>query len=118
MYRVNEIELRMKILCDVEVEGKMLDVYTECLDGAGEKQSTNKWIISKATEIDFRVPIFNELWRPERPQFQQKLKNSVVVSLPRKNLNKGALLIDLFELYIHDCENDISGDLAIYRASA
>jgi len=37
MYRVNEIELRMKILCDVEVEGKMLDVYTECLDGAGEK---------------------------------------------------------------------------------
>ncbi len=34
-YRVNDIELRMKILCDVEIEGKMLDVFTECLDGAG-----------------------------------------------------------------------------------
>ncbi len=72
-YRVKDIELRMKILCDVEIEGKMLDVYTECLDGAGEKQGANKWVISKATEIDFRIPIFNELYREDRPKFEKKL---------------------------------------------
>ncbi len=72
-YRVKDIELRMKILCDVEIEGKMLEVFTECIDGAGEKIGANKWVISKATEIDFRIPIFNELYREDRPKFEKKL---------------------------------------------
>ena len=32
-------------------------------------------------------------------------------------MNNGALLIDKFELYIHDCHNDITGPLGNYVAN-
>ena len=32
-----------------------------------------------------------------------------------KNMNQGALLIDMFELYVHDCKNDIEGPLGIFQ---
>ena len=35
MYRARDIELRLKILCNVEFDGKTLEVYTESIDGAG-----------------------------------------------------------------------------------
>jgi len=37
MYRAQDIELRLKILCSVEFEGKTLEVFTESIDGAGER---------------------------------------------------------------------------------
>ena len=35
---------------------------------------------------------------------------------PKNNMNKGALFLDLFSLYIHDIKNEIKGVLAKYKA--
>lgn len=37
--------------------------------------------------------------------------------LPPKNTNKGALLIEQLELYIHDVQEEIKGSVGIYKAS-
>lgn len=87
MYRAQDIELRMKILCSCEYHGKTLEVYTESIDGAEKRQGANKWPISQSTEIDIRVPIFTEMWREDRSEVERMLKYSVVVKLPPSNDN-------------------------------
>ena len=116
MYRARDIELRLKILCNVEFDGKTLEVYTESIDGAGQRQGANKWPISQSTEIDIRVPIFTEMWREDRNEVEGVLRFSVAVKLPPSNCDLGALQVDQFELYIHDAHNDIEGKLAHYHA--
>ena len=118
MYRAQDIELRLKVLCSVEFAGRTLEVYTESIDGAGDRQGANKWPISKATEVDIRVPIFTEMWREGRNEVEGILRYEVAVKLPPSNMDQGALLVDLFELYIHDAKEDITGLLAIYEADA
>lgn len=117
MYRARDIELRLKILCNVEFSGKTLEVYTESNDGAGNRQSANKWPISQSAEIDIRVPIFAEMHREGRVR-SGALGSSVTVKLPPTNMDMGALIVDQFELYIHDAENDILGKLGQYNADA
>jgi hypothetical protein len=62
-------------------------------------ENTNKMFVSGATELDVKVPIFNELTRNES---DTHLSWSFRISLPKTNLNKGALLIEEIELYVHD----------------
>ena len=82
MYRAQDIELRLKILCNVEFSGKTLEVYTESIDGAGMRQGANKWPISQSTEVDIRVPIFAEMWREGRNEVEGVLRFAVAVKLP------------------------------------
>lgn len=76
-----------------------------------------KKIVGEPVEIDIRVPIFDDL----KKALAEKSKNltaSIMLKMPvvDKNLNQGALLVDLFELYIHDCQNMIQGPLGRYVA--
>ena len=83
-------------------------MYVECLDGEGVKQFAPKKKVKGATNIDVIVPVFTEFKRATRSIHDKKLNYTVVIKMEaEKNMNRGALFLDLFSLYIHDTKNDI-----------
>ena len=107
----------MKLYCGAEIEGKTLEIFIESLNGQGEKQKASTFHVVDQKECDILIPIYNEIKRLGNTGHDYKIKNSVRVVLPASNMNNGALLIDTFELYIHDCKNDITGPLGRYVAN-
>ena len=64
--RKDEIELRFKVICGTEIRNTNLTVYVQLRDSTGEVLTTPKFNVCNSTEIDAKVPIFKELFRPER----------------------------------------------------
>jgi len=100
--RKDDIELRLKVICTSEIRSSRLKVEIQQKDGEGVAQNTTKLHVCGATEMDCKVPIFLELERKNRSEAETHLSWSIAINLPKHNLNKGALLIEQLELYIHD----------------
>lgn len=117
MYRESDIELRMKIVCSSEIYDQTLVIDVNSLDAVGGLQGSKAYPVNGASEMDKKVPIFSEFSRVGREEFETMLKYSVSVRMPPINMDQGALLIEFFELYIHDCKRDIQGHLCKYKAN-
>ena len=97
----------MKIVCSPEIKGKTLIVDVVRIDGGNAKQGTRSFAVTGDAELDILIPIFTEFRREDREEYESKLKYSVVFRLTPISMDCGALLIEYFELYIHDCKRDI-----------
>ena len=63
------------------------------------------------------MPIFKELFRPERNPADTTLSAQIVIQLPKdKNLNKGALQVEELQLYVHSIKEDVEGQICRYDA--
>ena len=117
-YRKDEAELRFKVICSTELRGQTLKLETASSDSDEKALATQIKEATGNTEVDIRVPIEKVIKREGGPGSSKTVLISMRIALLRdENLNKGALIIHQYELYIHDKKNDIKGLLGDYKAS-
>ena len=109
----------MRILCRTEIPEAIMHLIVKCkTEDTDDEKFIDKFTVQGQGEIDFEIEIFEDLKNHEDLLRKRLIRSCVTIQLPSENMDKGALLLDMFELYLLDINNNFEGNLAKYVADA